>query len=358
MFNRLGNLLAICVLSVLLVRVMLPVAIAQQEHVLEGEIQSVSENFVRVLVTSGSLEGETLSVKTNNGQLVEDVSAPQYGPGDKVVLSKEAEENAEYYISSYVRRHSLLALFAVFVLLALLVGGFRGATSLAGLAVSFLVVVKVLLPQISAGRDPVLVSVFSSFLIIPATFYLSHGLSKKTTIAILGTLFSLVITGILAYYFVSAAHITGYASEEAGFLQAMGIVSVNMQALVLAGIIIGLLGVLDDITIAQAAVVEQICIAGDKLGRGRIFRRSMQVGRDHIASMINTLVLVYAGASLPLLLLFVHNPVPLSQLANYELLAEEIVRMLLGSIGLILAVPVTTGIATLWFRKDSLDSRD
>ncbi len=327
---------------------------AQKAETFEGTIQSVSENFVRVQVNSGQLEGETISVKITEAESVADITTPEYKEGDAVVLTKEGE-NGEYYISSFVRRNDLLVLFAIFILLAVVIGGLRGVASLAGLAISFLVVLKFLIPQISAGYDPVLISILSSLIIIPATFYLSHGLNKKTTAAIVGTLVSLIITGLLAYYFVSSANITGYASDEAGFLKAVGIVDVNMQALVLAGIIIGLLGVLDDITVAQSAVVEQIYSANKDLGKQEIFKRSMQVGKDHIASMVNTLVLVYAGASLPLLLLFTSDPQPITQLVNYELLAEEITRMLLGSIGLILAVPVTTAIAAFWFsRRNSL----
>jgi len=192
-----------------------------------------------------------------------------------------------------------------------------------------------------------------SLLIIPLTFYLSHGFNKKTTVAVFGTLISLVLTGLLAKYFVGWARLTGFASEEAGFLQVMRPGLVSMKGLVLAGIIIGVLGVLDDITIAQAAVVEQLRQTDPNLAPEDLFWRAMRVGQDHIASMVNTLVLVYAGAALPLLLLFVDTSSPFREIINHEAIAEEIIRTLVGSIGLIAAVPITTFLAVWLFRLET-----
>ncbi|MCG2686467.1 YibE/F family protein, partial [Candidatus Parcubacteria bacterium] len=216
---------------------------------------------------------------------------------------------------------------------------------------------KFILPQISAGRDPILVAIVGSLLIIPLTFYLSHGLNRKTTTAVLGTLAALLITGILAKIFTEATHLTGYASEEAAFLQVIKEGTINIKGLVLAGIIIGVLGILDDITVAQAAVVQQLKKANPQLKSSQLFTQAMGVGQDHIASMVNTLVLVYAGASLPLLLLFVDNPLPFSQVINYEIIAEEIVRTLVGSIGLIAAVPITTFLASQGPKRNPLGTR-
>jgi len=162
-----------------------------------------------------------------------------------------------------------------------------------------------------------------------------------------GTLIALIITGILANIFVEAAKLTGFASEEAGFLQVAKGGAINMKGLLLAGIIIGLLGILDDVTVSQAAIVFQLKEANNRLKFNQLYQRAMRVGQDHIASMINTLILVYAGASLPLLLLFIDSPRPFLEVVNYEIIADEVVRTLVGSIGLILAVPLTTLIASL-----------
>jgi len=165
------------------------------------------------------------------------------------------------------------------------------------------------------------------------------------------TFIALVITGILANVFVEVAKLTGYASEEAGFLQVAKQGMMNIRGLLLAGIIIGTLGVLDDITVSQAAIVQQLKEISSKISPKELFSRAMNIGRDHIASMINTLVLVYTGASLPLLLLFIDSSHSFSEVINYEIIAVEIIRTLVGSIGLIAAVPITTFLAVNFMGK-------
>jgi len=170
-------------------------------------------------------------------------------------------------------------------------------------------------------------------------------------VAIAGTIVALVITGILAGIFVEAARLTGFASEEAGFLQVAKQGTVNIKGLLLAGIIIGVLGVLDDVTVSQSAIVLKLKEANSQLKPRELYNKAMDVGRDHISSMVNTLILVYTGAALPLLLLFINNPHPFTEIINYEIIADEIVRTLVGSIGLILAVPITTLFAALTVGK-------
>lgn len=299
---------------------------------------------LKLLVTKGSLKGKDIVVENGNIPLA---NVFKYGIGDKLIvsISKNFENKDVYYIADYVRRDSLYWLFGLFVGLTLLIGGKRGLSAIVGMVYSFFIIFSFLLPQISAGRDPIFIAIIASLLIIPVTFYLSHGLNKKTTVAIVGTAISLIITGILANVSVDAAKLTGFASEEAGFIEAQNPGIINVRGLLLAGIIIGALGVLDDITISQAAVVYQLKRAAKSLVPGQLFSRAMDVGRDHIASVVNTLVLVYTGAALPLLLLFINSPIPFSEVINYEILAEEIVRTLVASIGLILAVPITTILA-------------
>jgi uncharacterized membrane protein len=196
-------------------------------------------------------------------------------------------------------------------------------------------------------------------MIIPATFYPSHGFNRKTHIAVFSTLIALVATGFLAKFFINFAKLSGLSSEEAGFLQVLNPEVSSMQGLLLAGIIIGVLGVLDDVTVSQASIVGQLKSANPELNTRQLYVRAMKVGHDHISSMVNTLVLVYAGASLPLLLLFTDAAKPFIELVNYEIIADEVVRTLVGSIGLILAVPITTLLAS-WFvgSGDSKTSHD
>ena len=299
---------------------------------------------LELLVLKGSLKGEVIEAESGN---LPTSNLPKYKVGDGLIVaySQDLEGNRVFYITDYIRRNSLLWLFAIFLIISLLIGRWQGLTSLIGLAISFLVIFKFILPQIYNGADPVQIAILASLVIIPVTFLLSHGLNKKTGVAIAGTLAALILTGILANLFVNLSQLTGFASEEAGFLQAYKPGLINMKGLLLAGIIIGVLGILDDITISQAAIVDQLKKANPKLRLKELYKKAMNVGRDHIASMINTLILVYTGAALPLLLLFINNPSPFSQVINYEIIADEVVRTLVGSIGLILAVPITTLIA-------------
>ncbi|MBN1263052.1 MAG: YibE/F family protein [Candidatus Pacebacteria bacterium] len=305
---------------------------------------------LELLVTRGSFKGQKITVE--NGDLPM-ANLVKYKIGDRVMVSssRDFEGRRIFYITDFIRRNVLLWLFLVFVIMAVVIGRWQGVTSLAGMAISFLIIFKFILPRIYAGSDPVLIAVLGSLVIIPATFLLSHGINRKTGIAVTGTIISLVITGVLAGFFVNASRLTGFASEEAGFLQAYKPGVINIKGLLLAGIIIGVLGVLDDITISQSAIVQQLNIANPKLKPGELYQRAMKVGRDHIASMVNTLILVYTGAALPLLLLFLDSSHSFSEVVNYEIIADEVVRTLVGSIGLVLAVPITTLIAVFAFNQ-------
>lgn len=276
-------------------------------------------------------------------------NSPVYKVGDKLIVAVSANEDGSdyYYVVDYVRRMPLYWLFGIFGVVVIAISRFKGIASLISMAISFLVIFTFILPKIMSGSEPVQTVIYASFMIIPVTFYISHGLNRKTTVAIIGTLISLIITGILAAVFVEMAKLSGYSSEEAGFLEIFKNGTINMKGLLLAGIIIGVLGVLDDITISQASIVLELKEANFKIKPQELYIRAMNVGRDHIASMVNTLVLVYTGASLPLLLLFLDSDRSFFEIINYELVADEVVRTMVGSIGLVLAVPITTFIAVL-----------
>ncbi len=332
---------------------------ARVENILEEKIIEAggSNQFyqkLELVVTNGNLKDKIIEIENGNSPVVNN---PKFNVGDEVMVSRsrDIEGNDLFYIADFVRRGPLLWLLAIFSALVVLIGRWKGLASLIGMGISFAVIFFFILPQILAGQDPILISILGSLAIIPATFYLSHGINRKTTVAILGTLSALIITGILANIFVEAAKLTGFAQEEASFLQIAKQGTINIKGLLLAGIIIGVLGILDDITVSQASVVEQLRKANKELKGMDLYLRVMSVGRDHIASMVNTLVLVYTGAAMPLLLLFVNNPYPFSEVINYEIIAEEIIRTLVGSIGLILAVPITSYIAVVVMREKKLE---
>ncbi|MBU3935581.1 YibE/F family protein [Patescibacteria group bacterium] len=324
----------------------------QKDIVSDLDQSSQTYQKLELLVTKGDLVDQSIIVE--NGLIP--LSNPQiYHQNDRLILTADhdLDGNPFYSITDYVRRDSLLLLFLIFAVLVIFVAKWKGLSSLLSMALSFFIIFKFILPRLLTGSDPILIGILASLLIIPLTFYLSHGFSRKTTIAVFGTLVSLIVTALLAVFFVNLANLSGFASEEAGFLQEATAGSVNIKNLLISGIIIGLLGILDDITIAQSAIVIQLKTAAPDLKPQQLFSQSMAVGQDHIASMVNTLILVYAGAALPLLLLFIDNPQPFSQVINTELIADEIIRTLVASIGLVMAVPLTTFLAVFASKKQS-----
>jgi uncharacterized membrane protein len=252
----------------------------------------------------------------------------------------------EYGFSDFERRSPLLWLVAIFVALVLLTGRWQGLRALVGLAASLARIVFFVVPAILSGESPTTVALVGAFAVMLVTIPLAHGLGPKTLAACLGTSAALLLTLWLADLFTRLTHLSGVSSEEAVFLRATGSVG-SLQGLLLAGMVIAALGVLDDLTVSQASTVMALRRANPALGFRELFRSALSVGHDHIAATVNTLVLAYAGASLPVLLVFSLAETPLAEAANFEAVAEAVVATLVGSIGLIAAVPVTTALAAL-----------
>ncbi len=251
-----------------------------------------------------------------------------------------------YAFSDFERRSPLLILTAAFAALVLVFARWRGLRALAGLAASLAIITLFVVPAILEGGSPVAVALIGSLAVMLVTVILGHGLGPKSIAALLGTAFALVLTLILAELAVDFAHITGLASEDVTFLRATA-GELSVRGLLLAGIVIASLGVLDDLTVSQASTVMALRSANPTLGAGQLFRHGMSVGHDHIVATVNTLVLAYAGASLPVLLIFSLADTPFSSAINSEVVASQIVATLIGSMGLIAAVPITTGLASL-----------
>jgi uncharacterized membrane protein len=304
---------------------------------------------VELLFTSGSLSGQTVTVEEGRVPVASRATIV-YKEGDRVLVDRNITEGQPdvFYIVDHIRTDGLLILAIVFATLAIIFGGVRGVTSLLGLAISFIILMFFIVPRIVAGDDPVLVSVVGSVAIMIVTLYLSHGFSIKTTSAIAGTSIALLITALLSWFVVDGLRLTGFGSDDAVYVQiAQGHV-VNVRGLLLGGMIIGTLGVLDDLTISQSSIVFELRNIDPAMGARRLFSHAINIGRDHIAATVNTLVLAYAGASLPLLVLFATFADEWSRIVNQEIVAEEVVRTLVGSIGLMAAVPITTWIASFW----------
>ena len=309
-----------------------------------------SQPYQRLLVRveSGSLAGQEIAVEEGTVNIISQERL--FHPGDRVYLERVLGPDGDrFYVSDFVRTGPLLWIGALFAGLVLLIGRGRGMRSLLGTLFSLAVIFGFILPQISAGRDPVGVSVAGSVVLLAVSTYLVYGWTPKAHAAVAGMMLSLVLTGLLAWLFVGASRLTGLG-EEGGFLvMALG-PGVNLRGLVLGGIIIGSLGVLDDVCVGQASAVFELVNANRELGWQALFRSSLNIGRDHIAAMVNTLLLAYVGASMPLMLAFTVYQEPVWRRINREPVAEEIVRTLVGSVGLILAVPITGLIASLLAR--------
>jgi uncharacterized membrane protein len=300
---------------------------------------------VRILVLDGAQKGETidgfLQGPSGQGEL------PRYQIGDEVVVNASVDPDATFIsIADLYRIPSLALLLALFAVVVTIVGGWRGVRSLIALALTLAVIVKIVVPLILAGRDPALVAIFAATGVTIVTFLLTEGARTQTVAAAIGTFVSLALVAVLAVAFDDLARFTSLAgSEEASYLQAVGLPDINIGSLVLAAIIFGALGILDDVTVTQAATVNELHRADLSLSRLRLARRAMNVGRSHIAATVNTLVLAYVGASLPLIVLFAAGRQDPLLTASMEVVAVEVVRALVGSIGIVAAVPLTTAVA-------------
>jgi uncharacterized membrane protein len=277
-----------------------------------------------------------------------DPTGGMFRAGQRVQLAvaEQPGQPPTYYIQDLERGRPMLVLAALFVGAVVAFGRWQGIRSLVGLGLSFVVIVGFVVPSILRGHSPVAVAVTGAMAIMLLSLYLSHGTGPKTTAAVVGTALALGLTAALAIVFVAASSLTGLASEEAlGANYAVG--GLSLRGLLLAGIIIGGLGVLDDVTMSQASLVTELHHANPTAGMATLVGGALRVGRDHIAATVNTLFLAYAGAALPLLIVFVTGTDSPSTVATTEIVAVEIVRALCGSVGLIAAVPLTTVLAAL-----------
>jgi uncharacterized membrane protein len=300
-------------------------------------------NSVEVRLADGPEEGDIVVL-----ELPSSPTTPALAAGDRIVLgyTPDAPEGQQYYFADYQRKVPLIWLGLIFVAAVLGLGRALGARALVGTAFSVVVLVVFVLPALLAGRNPLAVGLVGSAVVMLVSLYLAHGFTARTTTAVLGTFASLLLTGVLALVFVAATRLSGLGSEEAVYIKALA-EQIDVRGLLLAGVVIGALGVLDDVTVTQASAVWELHHANPRFGVGALYRSALRIGRDHIASTVNTLVLAYAGASFPLLILFLQADRPLGDVLTGEVVAVEVVRTLVGSIGLVASVPITTALASL-----------
>ncbi|MET9964438.1 YibE/F family protein [Streptomyces sp. NPDC006356] len=320
---------------------------------------STAEGSSAVQQESGTCKKATIRVDTGKDkgrtftEIVQPDQSRQLHEGQKVVVAYEpsAPKDLQYSVTDVNRKFPMALLAGIFALAVVVVGRMRGVMALVALAISFLVLTFFILPAILQGSNPLVVAVVGASAIMLIALYLCHGLSARTSVAVLGTLLSLLLIGLLGSGFIDWAALTGNTDDNTGLIHGL-YPTIDMSGLLLAGVIIGSLGVLDDVTVTQTSAVWELHEANPTMGWRGLYRAGIRIGRDHIASVVNTLVLAYAGAALPLLLLFSIAQSGVGTVANSELVAEEIVRTLVGSIGLVASVPVTTALAALVVSAD------
>ncbi len=328
-----------------------------------------SENYLKAKVTNIVSEGEVINndhknlyqdikVRVDNGKIISvHVGDPQtltqdqkLKVGDSVILFERTEINGKKIFQIYdkYRFNNVLLIMGLFAILVIIVAGIKGLGSLIGLSTSLATILIFIIPQILAGHDPLIISIIGSIFILLVSTYIAHGISKQTSVALISTFIALFITAAIAIFFTSLSKLSGIGDEDIASLQIGTTSIINLKGLFLAGVIIGTLGALNDVTITQAATVFEFAKSEPSIKLNHLVKKGFNVGREHILSLVNTLVLAYAGSSLFIFIFLVLNPVkvPYWVILNTETISGEIVSTIAGSTGLILAVPIATFIAS------------
>lgn len=312
-----------------------------------GTVKNLYQD-VKIKIDSGTNKGQIVAVE--NGGQTSILPSQEVATGDVVILISTQLGNAkpQYLIYDKYRLPTIFYITLAFFLLIFAIAGWKGFGSLIGLLTSLAIIFLYIIPQILLGNDPLTVSIIGSLLILLFTTYLAHGVSKQTTVALISTFIALILCAWFSSFFVHLANLTGM-NDATSSLQFGPISHINLQGLLLGGIIIGTLGALNDITTTQSATIFELAKHTAKISFGKLFWAGFRVGREHIVSLVNTLVLAYAGSSLALFLFIVLNPqkIPLWVIINNEDISDEIIRTLAGSMGLVLVVPIVTLLAVM-----------
>nr|WP_228771392.1 YibE/F family protein [Actinokineospora iranica] len=309
-----------------------------------GETEGDQCLIVTVEMTDGAAAGSDIRTTVPL-----EPSTPRFAVGDEVVLGYSGGDplsGGSYQIVDFQRGMPLAVLAGLFAVAVLVLGRWQGLKALVALGLSFAVLLLFVLPAILGGENPLLVAIAAAGVIMFGVLYLTHGFSARTSTAVLGTMVSLGLIGVLSALFSAAARLTGLDDQTATLVGSLGH-GIDTRGLLLAGIVIGALGVLDDVTVTQTSAVWELRAANPALGWRRLYAAGVRIGRDHVSSAVNTLVMAYAGAALPVLLYSSLSDVGLGTILQQQSIAQEIVRTLVGSIGLVAAVPVTTAVAAL-----------
>jgi uncharacterized membrane protein len=325
---------------------------ADKEVTMKAQVEEIASSTIQTLPGTDTKESvQTLKVKILDGaevgkEVTVDNDYINLKQGETFYLKHTSDslDGTDFYtVEEPYRLPQLIILVLLFLAVVFIFGGIQGVRGLVSLIGSLLLIIYVLLPGILHGISPILVTVGVSSLIIIVGSYITHGFNRTTTSAILGMILTVSVTGLLAYWSVHFTRLSGMGSEEVAYLNINARGSIDVIGLLLGGIMIGLLGVLYDIAIGQAISVEELLHIAPDVSKKHVYDRAIRIGREHIGALINTLAIAYVGVALPLLLLFSQASTDsVWVILNREVFATEIVRTMIGSIGLVLAVPITT----------------
>ncbi|HNK63550.1 MAG TPA: YibE/F family protein [Anaerolineales bacterium] len=326
----------------------------------EGQIdlggRAQTYQIARINILEGEYSGIMMEIDYGRRQIRSDDYLLR--PGDQIIvtISKTPDNVVNAYFVDYVRTTPILWLTLIFAIAIVLISQWKGIRAMLSMAFSLYIIIGYIIPRILNGDDPLTVSIIGSAILLGVSLYLTYGWTLKTHAAVISMVFVLLITGALAGLFVVFAKLNGSGDENVMFLMQLSETPISLRGLFLGGLIIGALGVLDDLVTTQAAAVFELHHANPNLGFRGLYGSAMRIGQDHVAATVNTLVLAYAGASLPMLLMFSLGRGDYGYIINFSFIAEEIVRTLVGSLGLIAAVPLTTVVAIFFAqRAESLE---
>lgn len=310
---------------------------------LGGNLQTYQ--VARVNILEGQYAGIVMEIDYGRRQIRSDDYLLEVGDQVMVSISKTPDNVVNAYFVDYARTTPILWLTAIFTIAIILISAWKGLRALLSMAFSLYIIIGYIIPHILIGEDPLRVSIIGSIILLAVSLYLTYGWTLKTHAAVISMALVLLLTGALSGLFVVFAKLNGTGDENVMFLMQLMETPINLRGLLLGGMLIGALGVLDDLVTTQASAVFELHHANQSLGFRGLYNSAMRIGQDHVAATVNTLVLAYAGASLPMLLMFSLGHGDYGYLINFSFIAEEIVRTLVGSLGLVAAVPLTTVIA-------------
>lgn len=317
--------------------------LGEQVEYVGGDNPEVVYQTIKVKFLEGPKENQIVEFKSNFEYISE---------GQKVYVNHLVNIGGteRFAITNVDRQDQIYFFIGLFILTVILFGGWQGVRSILSLIGSFLAIAFILLPGLLHGLHPLLISSLVASVILFAAIFFTHGFNKESAVAYIGTMISVLLTSLLALYAVWSTKLTGFSGSEVTYLNFNTGGTLDFTGLLLGAIIIGVLGVLDDIAITQAAIVTELYSSNKNISRMEVYKRAMRIGKEHVGALVNTLVLAYTGSALPLLLLFKVYEYDFSTIINLEIFATEIIRAIIGSIGLILTVPIVTLLAIVYLK--------